>query len=259
MVAFVGLTQKQEEQLALDQFRAGTGLIPGVAELAEQDPPDFVITNGGRRMSVEVTRYHKQAGKSGSTDAEHESNEQLLVSRAKRILESEHPDMLVEVRVHLISGTVTRSNLRIYAPLLARAVAILAPPEPISSAVVTRVSVNWPDLHDEKLQEVVNYIGIARWRQDRWKAPTSSEWPLGWATRMSNDVTDLENRIRDKERDLDAYEDQYDERWLLIYAMPLASASFDFEVLREGMFKSRFAGVGFVDVFTGKAVVIATR
>jgi len=259
MVAFAGLTQKQEEQLALDQFRRGTGLLPGIDKPVEQDPPDFVITNGGRRTSVETTRYHKQAGEDGSKDAERESNEQLLVSRAQRIFEAEHPDLHLEVRVHMVPASVTRPSVRIYAPMLARAAAVLAPPEPTGTVLVNRIDVFWPDLPEAKLQDVVNHLDIARWRPERWKPGTSSVWPLGWATMMSNDIADLKSRIRVKEQDLDDYGDQYNERWLLIYTMPLASASFDFEVLHEGMFTSRFDGVAFGDVFTGKSVVIARR
>jgi hypothetical protein len=76
---------------------------------------------------------------------------------------------------------------------------------------------------------------------------------------MSTDASELESRIRRKEQDLDRYRDQFDESWLLIYAMPQASAFFDFEVLRPRMFSSRFDGIAFLDVFAGRYVLIAQR
>jgi hypothetical protein len=39
--------------------------------------------------------------------------------------------------------------------------------------------------------------------------------------------------------------------------MPQSSAFFDFEYLRPGMFKSKFDGVAFIDVFSARFVVIA--
>jgi hypothetical protein len=258
-VALNNITQQQEEQLALDQFRAASGLLPG-HESRGADPPDFVIANAAHRIAVETTRYHKGAGeKGGSEEAAREGNERLLVSRAQTIFEAEHPDLHVEVRPYIVHGRLTRRNLKDYAPLLARAVADLAPPEPTGTQLITPVDVDWSELPDQKLIEVLNHVSITRWRSERWRPQTSSVWLIGSAGPMNNEAADLENRIRAKEEDLPRYADEFDERWLLIYSMPQASAFFDFDVLRPGMFSSRFDGVAFLDVFSGHYVLIAKR
>src|SRR6266851_9020886 len=78
------LTQEQEEQLALDQFRSASRLLPGKEQRVVADPPDFVVTNGAHRTSVETTRYHKDAGRPGGSEAaRHEGNEQQLAARAQ--------------------------------------------------------------------------------------------------------------------------------------------------------------------------------
>ena len=110
----------------------------------------------------------------------------------------------------------------------------------------------WTELRDERLTDVLNHISIARSISLRRHA-----WLVGSGGPVNNDVADLESRIRDKERDLDRYREQFDECWLLIYGMPQASAFFDFEVLTPRMFASEFDTVVFIDAFSGQFELIA--
>lgn len=257
MAGFWNLTQEQEEQLALDQFRAASGLLPGKDERVVPDPPDFVVVDGDRRTAVEVTRFHKSAGAAGSADAKQEGNEQLLVSIAQRIFESEHLDLHVEVVPHFV-GVINRRGLRTLARALADAVAAFTP-ELLSEGPVSRVEVYGHDLPDKRLGDVMVRLSIARWTTDRWRPTRSSVWNLGAVGYPSPDVDDLRSRVTDKERDLPRYQGVYDECWLLVYSVPLASTWIDFEVLTDDMFSSGFDGVGVVDVFTGQHRVIPRR
>ena len=253
MSASVTLTQEQEEQLALDQFRGASGLLLGQERRVVPDPPDFVVTNGAHRTSVETTRYHKDAGQpGGSAAARHEGNEQQLAARAQAIFEAAHPDLFAEVRPYIVHGVLSKQNLNDYAALLARAVAVLMPSAPSEAEPLTTVDVAWSQLPDERLADVITHLVITRSRSLRRHA-----WLLGSAGPMNNDVADLESRIRRKEQDLGRYRGQFDQCWLLIYAMPQASAFFDFEALRPGMFMSEFDAVAFIDVFAARFVMIA--
>ena len=254
MAAFAALTQEQEEQFALDQFRGASGLLPGDYQRG-QNPPDFVVTNGTDRTSVETTRFHKGAEQQGgSEEAARESIEQRFVDRAQTIFEAAHPDLCAEVRPYLVHGVLTRRNVDEYAALFAEVVPELMPPAPSAAEPVIRVDVQWNELPEDRLTDVLTHVSIARSLSLRRHA-----WLIGSAGFASTNVTELERRIRRKERDLDRYGDQFDARWLLIYAMPQASAFFDFEQLTPGMLTSKFDGVAFMDVFSGRYVVIAQR
>jgi hypothetical protein len=53
--------QKAEEFLALTRFREASDQLTGTLEPVVQDPPDFLITDGSRTASVEMTRYLQPA------------------------------------------------------------------------------------------------------------------------------------------------------------------------------------------------------
>jgi hypothetical protein len=57
--------QKAEEFLALTRFREVSDQLTGTLEPVVQDPPDFLITDGSRRASVEMTRYLQRTGERG--------------------------------------------------------------------------------------------------------------------------------------------------------------------------------------------------
>lgn len=250
----MALTQEQEEQFALDQFRGASGLLPGEDQRGG-NPPDFVVSHGTHRTSVETTRYHEGSDQRGGAQAaERESIEQRFVDRARTMFEAAHAHLYGEVRPYLVHGVLTRRNVDEYAALFATVVPELMPPAPSATESFTRVGVQSYELTDDRLTDVVTHVSIARSVSLRRHA-----WLIGSAGIASTDVAELEQRIRRKERDLDAYGDQFDERWLLIYGVPQASASFDFEQLAPGMFTSRFDGVAFLDLFLGRYVVIAQR
>src|SRR5438094_8542885 len=73
--------QKAEECLALTRFRETSGQLPGTLERVDQDPPDFLITDGSHTTSVEMTRYLQRAGKRGSREAQREAMEMRVVAR----------------------------------------------------------------------------------------------------------------------------------------------------------------------------------
>ncbi len=247
------MNQEDEERFALDQFRGASGLLLGKDERGA-NPPDFVVTNGAHRTAVETTRYHKGAGREGgSEEARHEGNEQQLVARAQAIFEAAHPDLHAEVRPYIVHGVLSKQNLNDYAARLAQAVAVLIPADPSDAQPVRSVDVNWPEFPDERLTDVLNRISIARSRSLRKNA-----WLVGSAGVMNTDVADVESRIRDKEQDLGRYRDQFNECWLIVYAMPQASAFFDFDVLTPHMLSSDFDGVVFIDLFSAQFVVVAS-
>lgn len=146
MVASARVRQQQEEQLALEQFRRVSGLLPGTASRGA-DPPDFIIVNGALQTSVETTQFHKSSKeKGGSKEAADESNAQLLTERAQAIFETTHPDVHVEVRPFLVRDRIARRELDHYAELVARAVAKRVPPLPEDGHLLTRLDLTWEDL-----------------------------------------------------------------------------------------------------------------
>jgi len=256
MVVSARVRQQQEEQLALDQFRRVSGLLPGTASRGA-DPPDFIILNGARQTSVETTAFHTGTeGKGGSKAAADESNAQQLTERAQAIFEATHPDVHVEVRPYLMRDRIARRELDHYAELVARAVADQVPPLPEYGHPLTRVDLTWEDL-PEAVASVLPHITIARWRPERWKPERSSVWLLGSVGYAAIDVGELLSIIGRKEQDLPRYRAGFDACWLLVYGLWQASAFFDFDYLKPHMFTSQFDGVLFVDAGTGRNVQIA--
>ena len=256
MVASARVRQRQEEQLALDQFRRVSGLLPGTSSRGA-DPPDFIIVNGARRTSVETTAFHKgSAQKGGSKEAADESNAQQVTERAQTIFEAAHPDLQVEVRPFLVKDRIARRELDHYAELIACAVADRVPPVPEHGHPLTRVDLTWEDL-PETVASVMPHVTIARWRPERWKPDRSSLWLLGSFGYAAVDGDELLSIIHRKERDLPRYRAGFDACWLLIYGLWQASAFFDFDYLKPHMFTSQFAAVAYVDAGTGRNVQIA--
>jgi hypothetical protein len=250
------VAQHQEEQLALDQFRRASELLPGEASRGN-DPPDFVIVNGAHRISVETTAFHKGSDvKGGSKEATDESNAQRLVERAQTIFESTHPDIHIEVRPYLMRDRIERRDLGRLAELFADAVASRVPPLPEEGNPLTLADFTWADL-PESISDVISHVSIARWRPERWKPVRSSAWLLGSVGYAATDVGQLERIIRRKEKDLARYRAGFDECWLIIYGLWQASSFFDFDYLKPHMFTSQFTGVAFVDAGTGRNVQIA--
>jgi hypothetical protein len=151
---------RQEEQLALDQFRHRSGLLPG-QDSRGADPPDFIITNGVQRTSVETTAFHKGSGeRGGSMAAAQESNAQQLVERAQTVFEAAHPDLLVEVRPYLMRDRIVRRELNQQAKLVADAVADKVPPMPAENVPLTRADCTWADLPDD-VANLLSHVSIA--------------------------------------------------------------------------------------------------
>jgi hypothetical protein len=107
--------QKAEELLALNRFRQASGELDG-PEARGDDPPDFVIEVGGRRVIVEMTRYHQDAGgPRGSDLALQESAERRLRALAQQSFERQHPGLYVSISVFFREGMLTRANVPRYS------------------------------------------------------------------------------------------------------------------------------------------------
>jgi hypothetical protein len=257
MVASARIRQQQEEQLALDQFRRISGLLPG-RDSRGADPPDFIITNGIHLTSVETTAFRRGSEeKGGSKAAADESNAQRLVERAQAILERDHPDLHVEVRPYLIRDRIARRDLNRLADLVARAIVSRAPVVPEVGEPPTRVDVTWDEDLREELASVLAHASVARWRPEQWKSEQNNVWLLGSVGYAAIEVGEVLAIIRRKEVDLPRYQAGFDARWLLIYGLWQPSSFFDFDYVRPHMFTSKFEGVAFVDVGTGRKVQIA--
>jgi len=257
MVASARIRQHQEEQLALDQFRHVSGLLPG-RDTRGADPPDFIITSGSHVASVEATAFHKGSEeKGGSKAAADESNAQQLVERAQAILERDHPDLRLEVRPYLIRDRIARRDLNRLADLVARAIASRAPAVPDVGEPPARVEVRWDEDLPDELATVLAHASVARWRPEQWKPEQNSVWLLGSVGYAAIDTGELLAIIRRKEADLPRYQAGFDSCWLLIYGLWQASSFFDFDYLKPHMFTSKFDGVAFVDAGTGRNVQIA--
>lgn len=91
----------------------------------------------------------------------------------------------------------------------------------------------------------------------RTRASTHSQWGFGGAGYLSTDIDHLLTVIRNKEADIVRYKETFDERWLIVYAMPQPSAFLDFEVLNPQMFQSTFDRVVVLDALMGHHVLVA--
>jgi len=244
-------SKQAEERIALDRFREKSGLLKG--EVARgADPPDFLITDGAHLVAVEMTRYHQQSGRKGSPGAKREALESRIVQRAQVIFEAANPDVHVMVSPYFVHDDLNRHDLEKHATWLADAVKALTPPMPSMDEPWTNREADWNDPELAGPEAIVTHLHVSRSR-----VVHRSLWDIGGAGRLSTDASEVETVIRDKESDLARYEKAAGECWLIIYALPQASAFFDFEVLTPHMWKSRFDGVVFIDVFSAHFVLVA--
>ncbi|SRR6266851_1308668 len=244
-----------EEVEALDRLRQFSGLLRGTV-MRGANPPDFIIEeDGGRRVAVEMTRYHQQSGRSGSPLARDEALEERAVSAARAQFEGAHPNVYVSVQPFFRAGALNRENVPLVADRLARVVPRLIPPEPTETERMTDRRATWEELEDAELGEVLVSLYVTR-LLPRHAVLQGNDWG-GAAGIMSTDTAHLESVMRQKELDLPRYRHVADAFWLMIYAPPgQPSGFFDLEVLRPGMWSSDFDRVVFLDVLWARGVPV---
>ena len=248
------MDQGHEEQLALDVLRQVSRLLPG-PDRRGADPPDFIVTDGERRISIEMTRYHQDSGPRGSEGAKRESLEQRVMAVAQDVFEASNPGVRVRVSPYFREGSLRRANVRAVAERVAILVAKAIPSDPSDSEPATTVRADWDMFDREELGEVLIHLSVSRWRN-----MSRGEWYATVGGYMSPDIASLERPLRAKEGDLPKYKATVDESWLVIYApVGHASAFFDMELLSPQMFESTFDTVIFLDVHLGHFRVIGGR
>lgn len=247
--------QKSEELLALNRFREASGELDG-PQARGDDPPDFVIEVGGRHVTVEMTRYHQDAGgPRGSKLALQESAERRLRSLAQQSFERQHPGLYVSISVFFREGVLTRANVPRYAESLAALIAEILPPAPSESQPQTMREATWHELKTVRLNQPVAALSVWRHRYMR-----EGDWRVHPGGHLSTDTAHLLSRIREKEPALERYRRAGDESWLIVYAPALqASGFFDLDVLSPHMFDSTFDTVVFIDVVWARFVKVAHR
>lgn len=243
--------QKLEECLALTRFREASGLLPGFLERVVPDPPDFLITDGSRTTSVEMTRYLQRAGKRGSPEAQREAMEMRVVARAKEIFDAAHVDVYANVSPFFKIGEIRTVDVEPYAQSLAQLVWNVLPPEPSQADRLTMSNAGRYAIDRVGLGNVLATLSLHRW----W--PAKDAWWGSLSGMSSADVTEIERAIRRKELDLARHSVSPGGRWLIVYAWFLRSAFFDREVLSTGMFTSTFDRVIFFDLPVMSFVVVA--
>jgi hypothetical protein len=245
------MNQQLEECIALTRLRAASGLLPGILERIVSDPPDFLITDGGHRTAVEMTRYVQRAGRRGSKIARREAMEMRVVARAQELFEAAHPGLYVNVSPFFKIEEIKPDDVETYAQALANLVAVVLAPDPSADDPMTSSRADWDTMDRVGLGNVLANLSTYRWR-----GADASQW--GSVSGMASaDPADIESRIRDKERDLSRYSVTTDERWLIVYARMLRSAFFDMQVLSPQMFTSKFDRVVFFDATVARFVPIA--
>lgn len=247
--------QEAEELLALNRFREASGDLAG-HEVRGDDPPDFVIEVDGRRVTVEMTRYHQDAGgPHGSALALQEAAERKLRARAQELFERKHPGLFVSISAFFREGVLTRASVPRYAERLAALVGNIVPPPPSESEPLTMRDATWEELKSFGLDQAIVYLRV--WRHPYLHA---GDWRVHPGGTLSTNTEHLQSRIRQKESDLARYKRAGDESWLIVYAPVLrASGFFDLDVLSRGMFESTFDTVVFLDVVWAKWVKIAEK
>jgi hypothetical protein len=244
-----------EECEALDRFRHAPGLLAGTVSRGA-NPPDFIIEDGNQRIAVEMTRYHQQSGRKGSSLAEDEALEDRAISAAKEQFELAHPNVYVSVQPNFRAGALNPKNVLFMADRLSRAVHELMPPEPSEAERMTTRRATWAELENAGLGDALAELFFIRLLA-RHAAMQGNDWG-GSAGLMSTDTAHLESVIRKKERDLLRYRHDADAFWLIIYAPPFQpSGFFDLEVLRPAMWRSTFDRVVFLDVLWARYVPIS--
>jgi hypothetical protein len=245
--------QEAEESMALEVFRLASGLLPGQVTRVQQDPPDFLVTNGGRSAAVEMTRYHRDAGPGGSEGAKHETLERRVVATAQSLFEASEPIVRLSVSPFFREGMLRRSNIQQVAEQLAKLVTQILPSVPSDADRLSSSRAEWIMIDQAGLGEVLIGLTVVRWgptMRGMWQAPVAGH--------MNTDVFSIERPIRAKEKGLRVYKSTVDECWLIIYSPVMhASSFFDFEVLTPNMFSSDFDHIVFIDPSMGQYVLVA--
>ena len=236
----------------MDRYREVARELPGVVEDGP-DPPDFIVRDGDRVTTVELTRYHQDSGKVGSARARQESLEWRVMARAQTTFEALHPGVWVHVEPFFREGVLTKRNVGGIAERLAGLVAEEVPLDPSTSPSWTETEVTWERLHAADLDFPLVYLSL--WRH-RWMR--EGEWMPTVSGMAAADLTHFGERLRIKESDLSDYRQEGAPAWLIIYSPSLHASSFvDFEALRPPLFQTTFDRVVLIDPAVGRFMTIA--
>jgi hypothetical protein len=244
-----------EELFALERFRTKSGELVGAVSRGA-NPPDFVISDGDRRVTIEMTRYHEDSGRNSedSPRARDEMLQRRLMTKAQHLFEAAHPDVYIRVSPFFRQGVLTKRNVQELAERLAVVVAETMPPTPSLSEPLTNTRAEWAALNAARLDQAI--VDLSMWR---WGSMRRGEWDPTVSGIATGDVAHIESRVRLKEADLKSYKSSASESWLIVYAPLLHASGFvDFEALAPvPLFKSSFDRVIFIDLFNAQYVAIA--
>jgi hypothetical protein len=231
---------KDNELLHLIQFKQAFNNFPE-GEIREYECPDFIVTNGNRKVGIEVTQIFKSARPNEPPMQAVESACKIIAESASKICAARQIPPLT-VSLHFNHKPEILSARR----------------HQLSNKIADFVCNNIPQLDsyhsfdhmvkDRILPEHIHAITIGRFSvltRHHFNVPTA-----GWAQREFS--SELQNVIDLKNKKLIHYADDLDQRWLLIISEGSSPSSF-FECAgetREVIFKSRFDRSFFMEAFS---------
>ncbi len=152
---------EKEERFALDRLRQVSGLLPGLGQRGP-NPPDFIVVNGERRVSVEMTRYHRDSGPAGSEGAKREELERRVMATAQILFEVSNPGVHVSVSPYFTEGSLRRGNVRLVAERVAKLAGQAMPSAPSEAQPMTSARADWDMIDRIGLGEVLINFTVYR-------------------------------------------------------------------------------------------------
>ena len=219
----------------------------------DHESPDFLATNDGRIVGVEIQEFIQGAYSGGAAARKAESTRAAIMQTARRDFETRCPGVYLYVTSHWIHSNAWEGrSVRGLARKVASLVEHLLPPAPNPGESSSQRVVDYDDLDAAGLADRLSHLTILRHRR-----LTSGLWVAIEVGFSSRDLDALQIQVNAKEAKVPAYRQDCDELWLVLFTGALPSGGFDFEALPGHRLVSSFDHVVFLDAVSGKAVMLA--
>jgi hypothetical protein len=237
------LQKKTLELFYFEVFRAAFSEAPqGIA--CVQERPDFVIKSQMGTVGVELTRYFRPSPDRRPLQ-EQFSLQHRIAELAQRSFEESISEMLNVKVVFKPDFAIDKSDVRSTATRLASAVKSVE-----VTSTLTRHELGTSDRSSNAVASV--YLrSCLPGEPSLWRPATAA-----WVRRL--EPREVQQEIIKKARNLEGYDPDLREVWLLIVAESLAFVELS-ELAKEFVYESPFAQVLFLEAFTRRCIRLKVR
>jgi hypothetical protein len=244
-------TQEAKEREQLNSFLENTKSLPSYQKIERgEDPPDFVLYYRNKKFCIELTELFKHAKSKYSEQQLEDAEIKIIKGVRAKIEKCELP--IIEIKVYFSELSNPQQGYNVSKTIAN-----------VSDLIIKKIKVAPPDFEkitieaDETKTEGIFKICIRNciYRGKRWLQKTRLNPPQKCHWVKVDPVEEIQERIKEKEKKLQNYQNKYEQSYLLITTNRYkGSQAFECtKELKKIRFDMVFDRIFFFDYFTKTA------